>query len=403
MMAPVKLLSRCSVLLLLVAACVAPGSDEMTEELVWAPLVARLSSLEHEVRDSGLSDRVQGRLVELTYAIEAAKGESGRIAEAAEKNRIGIERLHRRPVTAAADVMRMDELTRDLAALGEKIGALTRRVGAVLARAARPGAFDVKAAVKSRVAAERSWTARFEALTGIVKELKKSTDAAVTGAPSAGQTKLLSGKLNELERQLAATSKRSERDLRDLAANVGKLEARLTRLAKRPVAETTSRTDLWSEPWVWSLGLLALFFLALLLFRGDREAGEGKQDVLPVPATPVAQEEATREPAEKMVDHGSQPAAAPARVAARPANGEPAPRVQTLRIPAEDTGPGGEAAVRSLLECDPRVLVEPSPRIEPHGDGSVSIRFYVRGSVGQHDAANLAGSCRSLAAGHKGS
>lgn len=81
----------------------------------------------------------------------------------------------------------------------------------------------------------------------------------------------------------------------------------------------------------------------------------------------------------------------------RSRNGEPAPSVQSLRVSPREAATGGDEAVRSLLTADPRVLIEPAPRVEWRSDGALSIRFYVHGEVGGREAEDLVHACRELA------
>jgi hypothetical protein len=163
----------------------------------------------------------------------------------------------------------------------------------------------------------------------------------------------------------------------------------------------------WSGPWPWALGVAALAFLVWLLFRKEKtEPGllDDEVFVLQEETSPSPREESRRLAAEALGESAvvaapeppKPPPPAPPPAEAPPM--EPAPRVQSLRISSEDTITGGDVAVRGLLQCDPRVLVEPEPRVELRSDGSLSIRFYVRGQVDPREAEELARACRALAA-----
>jgi hypothetical protein len=78
----------------------------------------------------------------------------------------------------------------------------------------------------------------------------------------------------------------------------------------------------------------------------------------------------------------------------------PSPMHLSLRIPAEELSPGGEEAVRAFLASESMVLVRPEPRVDRRGDGSLSIRFYIPGSLSPHIRRDLREHCEGLAIGH---
>ncbi len=222
----------------------------------------------------------------------------------------------------------------------------------------------------------------------------------------------LGTKLSELEARLSAKQTIAPERIVSGPADGGGTGG----AAPKQAASSKVRSDkLWDRAWIWIPGAALLLLLLFLLFRkGDDEVvAEEALDEDEVFIVPDLESDLDQIPAsetDRLVEEALDDrtlASVTARtsvstgVAPRP-NGAPvavdeAPRVQSLRIPPEDAVAGGDAAVRGLLECDPRVLVEPAPRIEQRADGSLSIRFYVRGHVEQRDAEELTTRCRMLA------
>ena len=73
------------------------------------------------------------------------------------------------------------------------------------------------------------------------------------------------------------------------------------------------------------------------------------------------------------------------------------PRVQSLRLGADEVSSSGEAKIKSFLRQDRRVLVEPAPKVEPRSDGGLSLRFYVRGDLENREVNDIIAGCRSRA------
>lgn len=73
------------------------------------------------------------------------------------------------------------------------------------------------------------------------------------------------------------------------------------------------------------------------------------------------------------------------------------PRLQSLRLRENEVSKGAVAAVQRYLTKDRRVLVEPKAQVEERADGSLSIRFYVTGDLGDKDIADLIEGCRKHA------
>ncbi len=76
----------------------------------------------------------------------------------------------------------------------------------------------------------------------------------------------------------------------------------------------------------------------------------------------------------------------------------PRPRCVSLRIPGDELADGAMEMIQDRLARDPRILVEPVPRLERRGDGSLAARFYSVGGLAQSDVEALSRSLRQLAA-----
>ena len=76
----------------------------------------------------------------------------------------------------------------------------------------------------------------------------------------------------------------------------------------------------------------------------------------------------------------------------------PRPRCVSLRIPGDELREGAVELIQDRLARDPRILVEPSPRLERRGDGSLAARFYSVGGLAPTEVEALSRSLRQLAA-----
>jgi hypothetical protein len=419
-----------------------PGGQDVLARLR-QDLEARLATMEQ-----GLKQRDDALRVELVKASASVGAElEQRLARAASEQaarlRSQLAELGKGMAAGAGgeDLLAKvrQELDARLVAIEERQKQRDDALRAELARAtaARPGDDELAARL---TAIEQGQKQRDDALRG---EIARATAALATAfeerLSQAGneQAALLRQQLADLGKQIAArpTGEAEVLAVRDQVKGLGarldedlerrkladrdadlKLEAMGRALSglERTVQGMASdlqaqdRTEaggFWTSPWSWGLGLAALAFLVFYLVKRDRtEATAAEDDVFVIPEPPAAGagsrfEDLARPAADEAEAAGPELAPVRPRIQPRAGDAEPAPRLQSLRVPAAQAVAGGGPAVRSLLECDPRVLVEPEPRVEQRPDGSLSIRFYVRGHVDGREADELAASCRLLATG----
>ncbi len=152
----------------------------------------------------------------------------------------------------------------------------------------------------------------------------------------------------------------------------------------------------FERPEYWIPSLAGLLLIFVLLGRRPRTGGDSPQLVggryLPRPSegTQRSQRRPAMEPqATETPSLTPQPPKGSAST--------PSPLHLSLRISPEELAPGGEQAVRSFLASEAMVLVRPEPRVDRRADGSLSIRFYIPGSVPPHLRRELRERCESLA------
>lgn len=293
--------------------------------------------------------------------------------------------------------------------------------------AARGGAADAKAGLEAKLD-----TVRRDLLQNVESRLAPVTNALAERAAGAEAreeavaelAKELGGlreRFGEDQRQRTQAERAIQGRLEQLGASVTASNAKLEQLLAGRAGAVPGAADgagLWRSPFFWIPTGLALVLLLWLLFRRepasapvgarqDRGGGIVRAETgsEPAPLPPEPRPRTAPSGGGRTVEGEVRalpvvPAPGGGSRNPRPGNGspgEPAPRVQSLRIPSERTVPGGDVAVRGLLECDRRVLVEPAPRIEVRPDGSLSVRFYVRGQVDAREADELTEACRALA------
>lgn len=221
-----------------------------------------------------------------------------------------------------------------------------------------------------------------------------------------------------LDKQLTKLVERLEQDAAARKSRIQK--SALPGKATRDPDHLLSQDEpFWQNPFIAIPGaFLLLVLLFFLLKRSPEEARMDRREA------PVRQEqealeamqvsETSRRTAEEPVPpiqpgpgtasrtEPRMPMPSSRDVDSAPRDGEPQalprPRCVSLRIPGDELGEAAEVILQERLARDPRILVEPRPRLERRGDGSLSARFYSVGGLADAEVEALSRSLRSLAA-----
>lgn len=292
-----------------------------------------------------------------------------------------------------------DEVLAGIDALGKKLGAEQARLSEALAQ-------GQQAAEKAREQGRQQGLdlgGRIDALASVTEERFTRLDK----------------KLDEAEKARAAEAAARRRAAKGASEGAATKHALPGKQDRDPESLLSEPQPFWENPFIAiPSGFLLLVMLFFLLKRSPeestmdlREAPErGEQEALERDSDPHP------EPAPRTVGHPAPAAAsheelrmptpatsAGARVVDRPGrndsqSGLPRPRCLSLRIPGEELGEGAEELLQERLARDPRILVEPRPRLERRGDGSLSARFYSVGGLAETEVEALSRSLRSLVA-----
>lgn len=377
-----------------------------------------------------VSQAIEDRLSELAGSAKSGGAVPGIVREIDELR----SQLEKAEVARARN--RKDMILR-LDALGSSLGSLRTR----LATSGAP-AFVADDRGAARNAAARNTAASKDGASrdgaGTREPAEKRGSDAETGADGGSKTRFAS---NE------GKDDRSPRGVTRLEGDVG----RARRVGSGPadpnarpgtMPRDEAPTNFWrkitSSQWLpWGLGIAALLALLMLLFRSEKEAeppvakrrpaagerraptptGAGtrggraydapRADSPHVPKTEEASASDAAIPKElleetvaalmselpddpKLFEGPSSKTSEPSQplsVSSLAGGIAGGPRVQSLRLAAEEVGAKGETRVARHLALDRRVLVEPAPKVELRADGGLAVRFYVRGDL---DAAAMA-------------
>ncbi len=248
-----------------------------------------------------------------------------------------------------------------------------------------------------------------------------------------------------LEKQLDQDRQEREREAAARRAAVKKAEVPVTQKTALPRSEDRDPSKLlggaepfWQNPFIAiPSAFLLLVLLFVLLRRSPEEVGMDRREepqmrerdalesIADSPSMPAGSERAKApvpEPLSAMVPtaarmEGRMPSprpeasepASPGRAVGHAVSASqggrkvdsasmPRPRCVSLRIPGDELTEGAEELLRDRLSRDPRILVEPRPRLERRGDGSLSARFYSVGGLAETEVEALSRSLRSLVA-----